>query len=121
ELKVDKPLLLIDEFYNTDAYTNSLSGDSAVNAEIDGKFQLVIDVSSLDARYRIVMPGTIVDAGNGTLTDNVAEYRVTGSRLLPDKYTISVTSRKVNVWAVTLTALLFITAVVLWLRKKDNK
>lgn len=121
ELKVDKPLLLIDEFYNTDAYTNSLSGDSAVNAEIDGKFQLVIDVSSLDARYRIVMPGTIVDAGNGTLTDNVAEYRVTGSRLLPDKYTISVTSRKVNVWAVTLTAVLFITAVVLWLRKKDNK
>ena len=52
------------------------------------------------------MPGTVIDAGNGAVVNGVVEYRLTGNRLIPQSYTISATSRQLNIWAVAVTALL---------------
>lgn len=99
-------LAFIDEYYGCNAFTNSLKGDSLFQSELDGRCQFLFDIAALDARYNLIMPGTVIDAGNGAVVDGVVEYRLTGNRLIPQSYTISATSRQLNIWAVAVTALL---------------
>lgn len=101
-------LAFIDEYYGCNAFTNSLKGDSLFQSELDGRCQFLFDIAALDARYNLIMPGTVIDASNGAVVDGVVEYRLTGNRLIPQSYTISATSRQLNIWAVAVTALLLI-------------
>lgn len=110
-------LSFIDEYYSCDVFTKSLKDDSLFQAELDSRCQFFFDVAALDARYNLVMPGTVIDAGNGTLVDGVVEYRLTGNRLIPQNYTISATSRQLNVWTVAVTVLLLLAAGWVVVRK----
>ena len=64
-------LLYIDEYYACNAFTNSLNGDSLFQTELDSRCQFLFDVAALDARYNLIMPGTVVDAGNGTVVSGL--------------------------------------------------
>ena len=101
-------LSYIDEYYGCNAYTSSLKGDSLFQSELDDRCQFLFDVAALDVRYNLIMPGAVIDAGDGALVDGIVEYRLTGSRLIPQNYTICATSRQLNVWAVTVTVLLLL-------------
>ena len=66
----------------------------------------------LKVDYRLVLPGTIRDAGNGVLEQGAVRFRLTGNRLVPHDYTLAATSRAINIWAFVLTALILLAAIV---------
>ena len=111
-------LSFIDEYYSCNAFTKSLKDDSLFQDELDNRCQFLFDVAALDARYNLIMPGTVIDAGNGAVVDGVVEYHLTGSRLIPHSYTISATSRQLNAWAVVVTVLLLLAAGWVIIRKR---
>ena len=111
-------LSFIDEYYSCNAFTKSLKDDSLFQDELDNRCQFLFDVAALDARYNLIMPGTVIDAGNGAVVDGVVEYRLTGSRLIPHSYTISATSRQLNAWALVVTVLLLLAAGWVIIRKR---
>lgn len=110
-------LSFIDEYYSCNAFTNSLKDDSLFQAELDSRCHLFFDVAALDVRYNLIMPGTVIDTGNGTLVNGVVEYRLTGNRLIPQNYTICATSRQLNLWAVAITVLLLLAVGWILVRK----
>ena len=68
------------------------------------------------------MPGTVIDAGNGTLQpDGAVFYPFTGERLIPQDYTITATSRKVNVWAWIVSGLIILLAIGSFMFGKRKK
>jgi hypothetical protein len=58
-----------------------------------------------------VMPGKVIDAGNGVVEDNVVHYKFSGERLIPHPYDITITSRVINIWAFVITALIILLAI----------
>ena len=87
-----------------------------VEQQLERCQEAFMELPSFKVGYRLVLPGRIIDAGNGVLEEGAVRYRLTGSRLIPGDYTIGATSRAINVWAFLLTALLII--VVLWKVRK---
>ncbi len=75
---------------------------------------------SLNAEYNLVMPGRIIDSGNGIDKGGYISYRLTGQRLLPHDYVISATSRCTNIWACALTALLAVGVVLVLAHRKKG-
>ena len=58
-----------------------------------------------------VMPGKVIDAGNGVVDGNVVHYKFSGERLIPHPYDVTITSRVTNVWAFVVTALVILLAI----------
>lgn len=64
----------------------------------------------------VKMPGVICGGTDIEITGNTATFHITGERLIPDDYTVSATSRALNLWAV-LVSLLIVVAAVFGLRR----
>ena len=73
---------------------------------------------NLEAPYILKMPGRVSDAGRGQIEDGVIKYRFEGSFLIPGDYTITASSRVVNVWAFLLSGLVVVIAVGSFFIKK---
>ncbi len=58
-----------------------------------------------------MMPGKVIDAGNGVVEGNVVRYRFSGERLIPHPFEVTITSRVTNVWAFVVTALVILLAI----------
>ena len=61
--------------------------------------------------YDLMMPGTVTDAGMGEYDGKVIHYQLGGERLILGPYTITASSRVVNVWAYIVTALIILLAL----------
>ena len=83
-----------------------------VEQQLERGLNAFMELMSLEVDYRLVLPGKIVDVGNGVMEEDAVRYRLTGSRLIPHDYTLTATSRAVNVWAFVITFLVIILAVV---------
>lgn len=83
-----------------------------VEQQLERGLNAFMELMSLKVDYRLVLPGKIVDVGNGVMEEDAVRYRLTGSRLIPHDYTLTATSRAVNVWAFVITVLVIILAVV---------
>lgn len=73
---------------------------------------------SLNIDYNLRMPGKIIDCGNGVNKDGYASYLVTGGNLVQDNYTITATSRVVNIWAFVVTIIAAIAASIAFTYRK---
>lgn len=61
--------------------------------------------------YKLQMPGTIVSHNNAAVKENILIYTLTAERMFKNDYTIEAESRKTNVWAFILTALIALVAL----------
>ncbi|MBR1448390.1 MAG: hypothetical protein IJ588_06570 [Prevotella sp.] len=102
----------IDAYFHTDAFTTFPSYQRLVDHCIqDYTRGYNFFITSLFMNYDLVMPGTIIDAGIGRTVNDTVHYRLTSERLLPHEYAITATSRKVNIWAFIVTALVILLAI----------
>ena len=92
------------EYFQTDVYDQFIES-------YDGMLDLYIQLFSFAPSYDLVMPGTVTDAGMGEYDGKVIHYRLSGGRMIPGVYTITATSRKVNVWPCVASCLIIILAI----------
>lgn len=78
-------------------------------AGITEHFEALHDFS---ADYTLKLPGEMISAGTGLLKDGLAQYRLTGERLVPADYVITATSRKLNFFAVLILGLIAVGSAV---------
>ena len=110
---------LFSGYFHSRAYEKAFAS-SKIEQQLDAKLDDFVDLMGLKVDCRLVLPGTIRDAGNGVMDQGTVRYRLTGNRLIPHDYTITATSRRANIWAYILTALLLIDVIV-GLKRKVKK
>ena len=86
-----------------------------VEQQLERGLNAFMELMSLKVDYRLVLPGKVVDAGNGIMEEGAVRYRLTGSRLIPHDYTLTATSRADNVWAFVVAALVILVAAAILL------
>ena len=116
--------ILLKDYFKSDAFNVFYSSkkNDDVKDEYDSEFESyfgpVSEIIVLKAPYCLKMPGRVTDAGRGTLADGVIQYRFEGGFLVPGDYTITASSRVVNVWAFILSAAVIILALASLLYRK---
>lgn len=110
---------LFSGYFHSRAYEEAFVS-SKIEQQLDAKLDDFVDLMGLKVDCRLVLPGTIRDAGNGVMEQGTVRYRLTGNRLIPHDYTLTATSRATNVWAFILTALILL-ATIVGLRVKTKK
>jgi hypothetical protein len=121
EVQTDKALR---NFFHSDAYAMFFDDDTPCGAALNKQFQNTMNIFWFNVPYTLSMPGTVIDAGNGTLqADGTVLYPFTGERLIPQDYTITATSRKTNVWACVVSVLIILLALgsFLWGRRSYKR
>ena len=110
---------LFSGYFHSRAYEEAFAS-SKIEQQLDDKLDDFVDLMGLKVDCRLVLPGTIRDAGNGVMEQGAVRYRLTGNRLIPHDYTLTATSRATNVCAFILTALILL-ATIVGLRVKAKK
>jgi len=102
---------LFKSYFGNEVSVPAFASDR-VEQQFERSLNAFMELMSLKVDYRLVLPGRVVNVGNGVMEEGAVRYRLTGSRLIPRDYTLTATSRAVNVWAFVITALVIILAVV---------
>ena len=102
---------ILQDFFHSNAYTPLFSDSKKWENHLENKYRaynyLVMMAPALD----YVMPGKVIDAGDGKVEGNVIHYKFSGERLIPHPYVINATSRVTNVWAFIVTILVILLAI----------
>ena len=120
EIQTDEALR---NFFHSDAYAMFFDEDTPCGKALNKEFQNSLNIFWFNVPYILEMPGSVVDPGNGTLqADGTIFYPFTGERLIPQDYTITATSRKVNIWACVVSGLIILLAIgsFLYRRKRER-
>ena len=102
---------IIKDFYHSDAYTPLFSDSKEWERVLDKKYKSYEYLMMMAPQLDYVMPGKVIDAGNGVVKDNVVQYKFSSERLIPHPYDVAITSRVTNVWAFVVTALVILLAI----------
>jgi hypothetical protein len=102
---------IIRDFYHSDAFTPLFSDSTRWQRLLETKYKSYEYLMMMAPQLDYVMPGKVIDAGNGVVEGNVVRYRFSGERLIPHPYDVAITSRVTNVWAFIVTFLVIILAI----------
>lgn len=102
---------IIKDFYQSDAYTPLFSDSTIWERLLEIKYKSYGNLVSMKPMLDYVMPGKVIDAGNGVVEGDVVHYKFSGERLIPHPYNVTITSRVTNVWAFVVTALVILLAI----------
>lgn len=102
---------IIKDFYHSDAYTPLFSDSKEWERVLDKKYKSYEYLMMMAPQLDYVMPGKVIDAGNGVVDGNVVHYKFSGERLIPHPFDVTITSRVTNVWAFVVTALVILLAI----------
>jgi len=111
---------IIKDFYHSDAYTPLFSDSTKWERLLETKYKSYENLVSMKPMLDYVMPGKVIDAGNGVVDGNVVHYKFSGERLIPHPYDISITSRVTNIWAFVVTILVILLAIGSFLYKRKR-
>ena len=118
EVQADEALR---NFFHSDAYAMFFDEDTPCGEALNKEFLNSLNIFWFNVPYILSMPGTVIDAGNGTLqADGTVFYPFTGERLIPQDYTITATSRKTNVWAWVVSVLILLLAAGSFMIKRKK-
>lgn len=109
-------------FFHSEAYAPFFDEDTPLGAALSKLVMKQIEPFTLKMPYTLKMPGTIYGATGGAyITDNVITFHLTGERLIPQDYTLTATSRVMNVWAYVITGVIVLLAIgsYWWKRKRS--
>ena len=101
-------------FFHSDAYAMFFDDETPCGEAMNEELSNTLSIFSLSIPYTLTMPGTVVDAGNGECRDGIIYYSLTSERMIPHDYTITATSRVINVWAFIVTLLIIVLAIGSW-------
>ena len=101
----------VEEDSNPKAFLSSIEG--ILHTDVYTNFLKTYEggLLSFGYPYDLVMPGTVTDAGMGEYDGKMIHYQLGGERLITGPYTITASSRVVNVWAYIVTALIILLAL----------
>lgn len=102
---------ILKDFYQSDAYTPLFSDSTRWERLLEIKYKDYERLVTMKPMLEYVMPGKVIDAGNGVVEGNVVRYRFSGERLIPHPFEVTITSRVTNVWAFVVTALIILLAI----------
>ncbi len=103
---------LMRDFFHSDAYAPFFDDETPVSKQLNDELAHRLTIFALSVPYTLQMPGTITDAGSGSLTsDGIIHYPFTGERLIPKDYVIHATSRVSHPWAYVVTILIILLAI----------
>jgi len=111
---------IIKDFYHSDAYTPLFSDSTKWERLLETKYKSYENLVSMKPMLDYVMPGKVIDAGNGKVEGNVVHHKFSGERLIPHPYDISITSRVTNIWAFVVTILVILLAIGSFLYKRKR-
>ena len=111
---------IIKDFYHSDAYTPLFSDSTKWERLLETKYKSYENLVSMKPILDYVIPGKVIDAGNGVVDGNVVHYKFSGERLIPHPYDISITSRVTNIWAFVVTILVILLAIGSFLYKRKR-
>lgn len=113
---------LFRDYFKSDAYDifykSTTEYSQKYKAEGDSLLRSTVAIVFIKAPYNLKMPGHVTDAGRGTVTDGVINYRFEGGFLLSGDYTITATSRTINIWAFILSFIIILIACLSLLYRK---
>lgn len=101
-------------FFHSDAYAMFFDEETPCGKSLTEEYTHTLGIFWFNTPYTLTMPGTVVDTGNGECRDGIIYYPLTGERLIPHDYTISATSRVINIWAFIVTLLIIVFALGSW-------
>lgn len=103
---------LMRDFFHSDAYAPFFDDETPVSKQLNDELAHSLTIFALSVPYTLQMPGTITDAGSGSLNpDGIIHYPFTGERLIPKDYVIHATSRVSHPWAYVVTILIILLAI----------
>lgn len=102
---------IFKDFYQSDAYTPLFSDSTRWERLLEIKYKDYERLVTMKPMLEYMMPGKVIDAGNGVVDGNVVHYKFSGERLIPHPYDVTITSRVTNVWAFVVTALVILLAI----------
>ena len=102
---------IIKDFYHSDAFTPLFSDSAKWERLLQIKYKSYDRLIMMKSTLDYVMPGKVIDAGNGVVEDDVVHYKFSGERLIPHPYDVAITSRVTNVWAFVITVLVILLAI----------
>ncbi|MBR6128312.1 MAG: hypothetical protein IKQ07_01625 [Bacteroidaceae bacterium] len=117
-----KPEERLRDFFRSDAYDAFFDDETPLGKRLNNELSKQLNIFWFNVPYTLTMPGTVVDAGNGTLqADGSILYPFTGERLIPKDYTIRATSRVTHIWAYILTLIIILLAIGSILYRKKRR
>lgn len=102
---------ILEDFFHSNAYTPLFSDSKKWERRLEQKYVGYEYLMMMAPQLDYVMPGKVIDAGNGVVEDNVVHYKFSGERLIPHPFDVAITSRVTNVWAFVVTALVVLLAI----------
>ena len=102
---------ILEDFFHSDAYTPLFKDENVWNYRLEENNKYISFLLTMKPTLDYVMPGKVIDAGNGVVEDNVVHYKFSGERLIPHPYDVTITSRVINIWAFVVTALIILLAI----------
>ena len=111
---------IIEDFYHSDAYTPLFSDSKEWERVLETKYKSYENLVTMKPTLDYVMPGKVIDAGDGEVDGNVIHYKFSGERLIPHPYVITATSRVTNVWAFVVTILVVLLAIGSFVYKRKG-
>lgn len=117
-----KPEERLRDFFRSNAYDAFFDDETSLGKGLNNELSKQLNIFWFNVPYTLTMPGTVVDAGNGTLqADGSILYPFTGERLIPKDYTIRATSRVTHIWAYILTLIIILLAIGSILYRKKRR
>ena len=95
--------IILEDFFHSNAYTPLFNDTKAWDKRLDEKYKYYSFLVTMKPMLDYVMPGKVIDAGNGVVEGNVVHYKFSGERLIPHPYNVTITSRVTNIWAFIVT------------------
>ncbi len=108
----------LQSFFHSNAYAMCFDEKRPCGKVMNEEIYNCMSVFSFNVPYALTMPGKVVDAGTGVCRNGTIFYPLTGERLIPQDYTITATSRVINIWAFIVTLLIVVLAIGSWFRRK---
>ena len=102
---------ILEDFFHSDAYTPLFKDENVWNYRLEDNNKYISFLLMMKPILDYVMPGKVIDAGNGVVEGDVVHYKFSGERLIPHPFDVTITSRVTNVWAFVVTALVILLAI----------
>lgn len=113
---------VFSDFYHSEAYAILFDRENPCAQEIEKKLSNCLAIMSFNIPYNVRMPGTIYGGIDiRIMADGTALFYIKGEQLIPGDYTLSVTSRATNVWAVVASLLIILIPFVCMWRRRRTK
>ncbi len=110
---------VLNEYFRTNAFAPLMNEQNEISRLVNNPVEMVKlnDYTSTYFKYQLVMPGQLL-AANGLIKKDTIVWNLDATKMLNGNYTLTATSKKMNIWAVIVSSFVVLLAIVLLIRKR---